>query len=93
MKSIVFSKYLPFLALFCLVACGSNKPEYKKKLDVRMGPAPQLVMDRYEEVLFNLDTIRIRAEKRRSANVAQLVEQLTRNEQVSGSSPLVGSRI
>ena len=28
----------------------------------------------------------------RSANVAQLVEQLTRNEQVSGSSPLVGSR-
>ena len=25
------------------------------------------------------------------ANVAQLVEQLTRNEQVSGSSPLVGS--
>ncbi len=58
MKSIVFSKFLPFLALFCLVACGSNKPEYKKKLDVRMGPAPQLVMDRYEEVLFNLDTAR-----------------------------------
>gem|GEM_PF-5043022 len=26
------------------------------------------------------------------ANVAQLVEQLTRNEQVSGSSPLIGSR-
>ena len=25
------------------------------------------------------------------ANVAQLVEQLTRNEQVSGSSPLIGS--
>ena len=29
--------------------------------------------------------------RRISANVAQLVEQLTRNEQVSGSSPLVGS--
>jgi hypothetical protein len=26
------------------------------------------------------------------ANVAQLVEQLTRNEQVSGSNPLIGSR-
>ena len=26
-----------------------------------------------------------------NANVAQLVEQLTRNEQVSGSSPLIGS--
>ena len=58
MKSIVFSKYLPFLALFCLAACGNKIPEYKKKLDVRMGPAPQLVMDRYEEVLFNLDTAR-----------------------------------
>ena len=34
----------------------------------------------------------IRAERCGSANVAQLVEQLTRNEQVSGSSPLVGSR-
>lgn len=56
MKYIVFSKYLPFLALLCLVSCGSNIPEYKKKLDVRTGPAPQLVMDRYEEVLFNLDT-------------------------------------
>lgn len=56
MKYIVFSKYLPFLALLCLVSCGSNNPEYKKKLDIRTGPAPQLVMDRYEEVLFNLDT-------------------------------------
>ena len=27
----------------------------------------------------------------RTANVAQLVEQLTRNEQVTGSSPVVGS--
>ena len=27
----------------------------------------------------------------RNANVAQLVEQLIRNQQVSGSSPLVGS--
>ena len=32
-----------------------------------------------------------RAWKGAQANVAQLVEQLTRNEQVSGSSPLVGS--
>ena len=29
--------------------------------------------------------------RRSLANVAQLVEQLTRNEQVSGSNPLVGS--
>jgi hypothetical protein len=27
----------------------------------------------------------------RQADVAQLVEQLTRNEQVSGSNPLIGS--
>ena len=30
-------------------------------------------------------------EKAGKANVAQLVEQLIRNEQVSGSSPLIGS--
>ena len=30
-------------------------------------------------------------EQRRGANVAQLVEQLIRNQQVSGSSPLIGS--
>ena len=30
---------------------------------------------------------------RRWANVAQLVEQLTRNEQVIGSSPIVGSSL
>ena len=29
----------------------------------------------------------------RQANVAQLVEQLTRNEQVSGSNPLIGSSV
>ena len=32
------------------------------------------------------------AEKHKVADVAQLVEQLIRNQQVSGSSPLVGSR-
>ena len=32
-------------------------------------------------------------ETRFPANVAQLVEQLTRNEQVAGSSPAVGSRL
>jgi hypothetical protein len=37
----------------------------------------------------NIESERIR--RGSQANVAQLVEQLTRNEQVSGSNPLVGS--
>ncbi len=37
-------------------SCGSQTPEYKKKLNVAVGPAPALAFDRYEEVLFALDT-------------------------------------
>jgi hypothetical protein len=62
MRNIVFSKYLLLSALFCLVACSNHVPEYKKKLDVRTGPVPQLVFDRYEEVLFNLDTSQFQQE-------------------------------
>jgi hypothetical protein len=38
----------------------------------------------------SLETLRYTL-RPKQADVAQLVEQLTRNEQVSGSSPLVGS--
>lgn len=62
MKNILFSKCLLFIAFFCLVACSNKVPEYKKKLDVRTGPAPQLLVDRYEDVFFNLDTSRFQQE-------------------------------
>lgn len=42
--------------------CGSNKPDYKKRLEVPVGAAPDLVFSRYEEVLFNLDTARFQEE-------------------------------
>lgn len=48
------------ILLICLVfnfsSCKQKDNEYKKQLDVKVGPAPQLVFDRYEDVLFHLDT-------------------------------------
>lgn len=45
------------LMLFLLLSsCGSHIPDYKKKLNVTLGPAPELSYNRYEEVLFSLDT-------------------------------------
>lgn len=36
--------------------CRNDQPDYKKKLNVNAGPMPKLVFQRYEDVLFNLDT-------------------------------------
>lgn len=47
---------LTALLLFWGTGCGPSQPEYKHKLDVATGPAPELRFDRYEDVLFNLDT-------------------------------------
>ena len=53
------------LTLLCLVlimaACHEQKPAYKSKLDVKTEPY-DLEFDRYEEVLFNLDTANFQAE-------------------------------
>lgn len=56
MKRISLLMGWSVLAVMMLIACDRNNAEYKKKLDVKTGPAPQLVFDRYEDVLFNLDT-------------------------------------
>ena len=42
--------------------CDSKQPEYKQQLEVRVEAAPHLVFNRYEEVLFNLDTARFQQE-------------------------------
>ena len=54
MKTI--AKTLSLLSLMLiLVACQEGKPAYKLKLDVKTEPY-DMEFDRYEEVLFNLDT-------------------------------------
>lgn len=54
-KSIVFFLALMLLT-FIFQGCDSHKSNYKKKLEVALGSAPELTFRRYEEVLFNLDT-------------------------------------
>ena len=54
-------KLLAFCALFFAVAfssCGPETPAYKKKLLVSTQPVEGLAFDRYEDVLFCLDTAR-----------------------------------
>ena len=49
-------RIIPFLAICLLMAsCQEDKPAYKSRLDVKTAPY-HLEFDRYEEVLFNLDT-------------------------------------
>ena len=45
-----------------LVGCHDDQPNYKKKLNVDPGPAPDVEYSRYEEVLFNLDTAHFQQE-------------------------------
>lgn len=55
-------KIIPFLAICMLMAsCQKDKPAYKAKLDVKTAPY-YLEFDRYEEVLFNLDTANFQQE-------------------------------
>lgn len=54
MKNLV--KLLTFLVLFLILAsCQEQEPAYKSKLDIKVEPY-DLGFDRYENVLFNLDT-------------------------------------
>lgn len=42
--------------MFSLAGCGNDQPNYKKKLDVNVGPMPAMEFSRYEDVLFAIDT-------------------------------------
>ena len=60
MKTI--TKALTLLSLvFIMASCQEQEPAYKSKLDVKTEPY-DLEFDRYEEVLFNLDTANFQAE-------------------------------
>ena len=60
MKTI--AKTLALVSLvFIMATCQEQKPAYKSKLDVKTEPY-DLEFDRYEEVLFNLDTADFQAE-------------------------------
>lgn len=56
MKNNTFALGVAVLVVGLLTACGSDIPEYKAKLMVETQPVQHLQYDRYEEVLFNLDT-------------------------------------
>ena len=62
MKIIV--KTLTLLCLFLMAACQKQEPAYKAKLNVK-PEAYDLEFDRYEEVLFNLDTADFQQELKR----------------------------
>jgi len=49
---------LCFLTALLAIGCGHEEASYKTKLNVKTGDAPELHFDRYEEVLFNIDTAR-----------------------------------
>lgn len=56
MKMKIIAKILTLLGLvFVMAACQEKAPAYKAKLDIKPEPV-NLEFDRYEEVLFNLDT-------------------------------------
>lgn len=50
------------VAFLLLWGCGSSERKYKGKLNVNLGPTPELSFDRYEEVLFQLDTANFQQE-------------------------------
>ena len=62
MRKTMASIGLSVLLAMLFVSCDDGNLEYKKKLDVKTDPAPQLVFDRYEDVLFALDTSRFQQE-------------------------------
>lgn len=62
MRKTKASICLSMMLAMLFVGCNDSSMEYKKKLDVKTDPAPQLVFDRYEDVLFNLDTSRFQQE-------------------------------
>ena len=62
MKMKNITKALTLLVLFLIMAsCHEQEAAYKSKLDIKAEPY-DLEFDRYEEVLFNLDTARFQEE-------------------------------
>lgn len=61
MKTFRLETVLACLMLL-LASCHRNDSAYKNKLNVDATPGPALVFDRYEEVLFGLDTARFQEE-------------------------------
>ena len=56
MKKVIVVLSLFLLSLFFWGCTSSNQKDYKKKLSIALGPNPELVFHRYEEVFFDLDT-------------------------------------
>lgn len=56
MKKTKLIAILTFLATGAFSGCGSDVPAYKKQLLIDPQPVEGLVFDRYEDVLFGLDT-------------------------------------
>ena len=53
-------RLIVLISVVCLMAlfagCGNDQPDYKKKLNVNVGPMPEIEFSRYEDVLFGIDT-------------------------------------
>lgn len=56
MKKLKLFGCMTLLVLLVFSACGPQTPAYKKKLLVDTNPTEGLVFDRYEDMLFHLDT-------------------------------------
>ena len=56
MKIARIAAFAMFSAIWALTGCGPEIPGYKSKLMIDTEPVQNLVYDRYEEVLFGLDT-------------------------------------
>ncbi len=61
MKMKIITKILPLLLLLVMASCQEQESAYKAKLDIKAEPY-DVEFDRYEEVLFNLDTADFQAE-------------------------------
>lgn len=62
MKRLSLCMLFALSAVLFLAGCGPKIPEYKKKLFVAAEPVQGLSFDRYEEVLFHLDTANFQQE-------------------------------
>lgn len=57
MKKLLHIVFAGFMAFVLLICCNRHESNYKKKLRVPVEPVTDLTFDRYEDVLFNLDTV------------------------------------
>lgn len=57
MRNITIGSFCLLMAVL-IAGCGRDEANYKAKLNVQTNPGPALTFDRYEDVLFNIDTSR-----------------------------------